>query len=103
MTDHIPALTKMVDDLFPPRPSQPRLDITPPSSSADIRPSPVTAVCPECGKRADGAAIVDAWNSPAEWLFWGEKGNRGVLCEGDGFVHFRAGRSKRIAWIRGAK
>ena len=91
----------MDDDLFPPRSSQPRLDITPPPSRADIRPSPVTAVCPKCGKRADGAAIVDAWNSPAEWTaFYGEKGNRGILCKGDGFVHFRAGRDRRIAWIR---
>ena len=98
--NHLPDVTKKDDALFPDRPAQPRQDITPPVSRADIRPSPVTAVCPHCGKRANGAAIVAAFNSPPEWHFWGETGNRGILCQAENFVHFRAGRDNRLAWIR---
>ena len=113
----------MVDDLFPSRASQPRLDITLTAPVVKINhQSPVIAVCPECGKVCENAAIVSKFGAKekqsarqqqtgelkprsaekeADWTaFYGEPGNRFVICKTDKAVHFRAGRHHRIAWIR---
>jgi hypothetical protein len=34
-------------------------------------------------------AIVDAFNDPEGWAFWGPGHPRYIVCQGDGFVHFR--------------
>lgn len=63
--------------------------------------------CPKCGVKIGTQATGKAFGEPADWHFWGSKGERWKKCEGRhgqyGFVHFRAvvnGRpSERIFWI----
>ncbi len=61
--------------------------------------------CPHCGQPANLTAIVDAFKEPEGWLFWGKQGERWIVCQAAGYVHFRVklGRKDqhRLAIIRG--
>lgn len=61
--------------------------------------------CPQCHASINGSAIVDAFNDPDTWQFWGERGQRWIVCQAAGYVHFRVklGRKDqhRLAIIRG--
>lgn len=63
-----------------------------------------TRICPACRVAVSATAIVDAFNDPAAWSFWGEPGARFIRCRGEGYVHFIVtinGRSQhRLAIIR---
>ena len=60
--------------------------------------------CPSCRQSINASAVVDAFNDPANWLFWGPEGARWVVCQSPAYVHFRAvvkGRTQhRMAIIR---
>jgi hypothetical protein len=62
--------------------------------------------CPACHRSISNSAIVDAFNEPAGWLFWGAAGERWIVCKSDSYVHFRVkvnGRDlHRMAIIRSA-
>ena len=45
--------------------------------------------CPQCNKRLESTALVAAFNDPPGWVFWGEPGARGIVCQAAGYVHFR--------------
>jgi len=36
----------------------------------------------------ESTAIVAAFNDPPGWVFWGEPGARGIVCQAAGYVHF---------------
>jgi len=61
--------------------------------------------CPSCGQTVNSTAIVTAFNDPDGWQFWGEKGQRWIVCRSDSYVHFRVtlGRKQqhRLAMIHG--
>lgn len=62
------------------------------------------ANCPHCSHAVNSTAIVDAFNEPANWQFWGTAGQRWIVCRGDSYIHFRVklnGRDNhRLAIIR---
>ena len=62
--------------------------------------------CPNCRRFINNSAIVDAFNEPDGWLFWGKTGERWIVCKGDSYVHFRVnvnGRDHhRLAIVRSA-
>lgn len=64
------------------------------------------AKCPNCGQTVNSTALVDAFNDPANWQFWGDQGQRWIVCRGAAYVHFRVnvnGRQQhRLAIVRGA-
>ena len=45
--------------------------------------------CPGCGREINTRALVDAFNQPDGWAFYGEPGNRWICCRAAGYVHFR--------------
>lgn len=45
--------------------------------------------CPKCKTRIQETAIVDAWNEPAAWSFWGPGQPRYIVCQSAGWTHFR--------------
>lgn len=63
------------------------------------------ANCPHCRAPINSTAIVDAFNEPAAWQFWGTEGQRWIVCKGAAYVHFRVnveGRQQhRLAIIHG--
>ncbi len=46
-------------------------------------------ICPKCKRTINATAIVDEFNDPANWMFWGEQGKRWIVCQADSFIHFR--------------
>ncbi len=60
--------------------------------------------CPLCRQSIKASAIVDEFNDPANWEFWGKAGERWIVCRSDSYVHFRVkmgGRDNhRLAIIR---
>lgn len=62
--------------------------------------------CPLCSTPVNSSAIVDAFNAPADWQFWGDEGARWIVCRSATHVHFRVrlrGRMQhRLAVIRDA-
>ena len=44
---------------------------------------------PKCNQEIESTALVDAFNDPPGWAFWGEPGARWVVCQAAGYVHFR--------------
>lgn len=63
------------------------------------------ANCPNCRQPINATAIVDAFNAPDGWQFWGTPGARWIVCREPGFTHFRVavgnGMQHRLAIIRG--
>lgn len=63
------------------------------------------ANCPNCRQPINATAIVDAFNVPDGWAFWGTTGARWIVCRKPGFTHFRVavgnGMQHRLAVIRG--
>lgn len=67
--------------------------------------NPPPSHCPSCDKRIFVSARTKkmcahelaGFDGVENWLFYGEKGKRWVVCQGDGFLHFRAdvGRGKQ--------
>ena len=45
--------------------------------------------CPKCNQEIESTALVDSFNDPPGWAFWGEPGARWVVCQAAGYVHFR--------------
>lgn len=45
--------------------------------------------CPNCNQEVESTALVAAFNDPPGWVFWGEPGARGIVCQAAGYVHFR--------------
>jgi len=62
-------------------------------------------ICPNCRQSINATAIVDAFNVPDAWVFWGAPGSRWIVCREPGFTHFRVavghGMQHRLAVIRG--
>lgn len=67
-----------------------------------------SAQCPACGMPINTQAVVTAFLEPANWIFWGRRGERWQRCKGESggyqFIHFRVlfnGRfNERIAWLK---
>jgi len=61
--------------------------------------------CPNCRHSINSTAIVDTFLDPAEWQFWGERGQRWMVCVMPSYIHFRVilahGQQHRMAIIRG--
>jgi hypothetical protein len=63
--------------------------------------------CPSCGTAISAQTTVEAFEEPADWNFWGRKGERWRRCEGEQgghrYIHFRTllnGQfSERLAWL----
>ena len=47
------------------------------------------ARCPNCNQEVESTAIVAAFMDDPQWSFWGVEGCRWIVCQGDGFTHFR--------------
>ena len=45
--------------------------------------------CPNCHAPVNSTALVEAFNAPDGWLFWGTPGQRWIVCQSAGFIHFR--------------
>lgn len=66
--------------------------------------------CPMCGVAIHASAIVSAFNEPDGWDFWGEAGQRWIVCQRakngkiHEMIHFRVivgGRDNhRLAMIK---
>lgn len=64
--------------------------------------------CPTCGAAINTQAIVEAFNAPPKWHFWGSEGQRWKKCSGKQgayeFTHFivliNGRRSHRLAWVK---
>ena len=60
--------------------------------------------CPNCRHSINSTAIVDTFLDPAEWQFWGERGQRWMVCVMPSYIHFRVilehGQQHRMAIIR---
>lgn len=64
--------------------------------------------CPTCGAAIATQSIVEAFNVPPAWQFWGQPGERWKKCEGEQgqyhYVHFvvvvNDVRQDRMAWYR---
>lgn len=48
--------------------------------------------CPRCNQSLNASAIVEAFNEPPNWEFYGKQGSRFIRCQGmergRGYVHF---------------
>lgn len=83
----------------------------PPKPTEIVTDSAVfTACCPKCSADISLQATVETFGEPANWNFWGRKGERWQRCEGESggyrFIHFRIIHNERfnerIAWIKPA-
>lgn len=52
--------------------------------------------CPHCRRPINSTALVDAFNEPDNWLFWGEAGARWIVCKANSYVHFRVNGNGRM-------
>ena len=55
-----------------------------------------TIHCPNCGAKLNARAFVDHFLQDPEWLFWGEKGNRWMICKNVQYVHFKIVNKNQI-------
>jgi len=64
----------------------------------------MTLICPTGTRKMLLRATVDEFNAPPGWQFYGETGNRFIVCDetidGRRYVHFRVGRTHRLAVVR---
>ena len=90
--------------LFPDRDPVARTASKPPGAVVSGTAVNIPYSCPNCGRRVKVAAGVEKFGEPDGWEFYGEAGNRAILCQGEqggrSYYHFRAGQSSRLAWIR---
>ena len=58
--------------------------------------------CPICGSRVTLSALVDSDKPgfPDDPEFWGAPGDRAIKCQAGAWLHFRAGKEQRLAYLR---
>ena len=91
MTKRKPVGTMTVTSNYISSPGQFNLKEEQPAAVDPWKASGSGRRCPECHREVDSSARSDCWMQPAGWEFYGEKGKRFIVCQGDrfDFVHFR--------------
>lgn len=67
-----------------------------------------STTCPKCHAPIYLQAAVNKFMEPANWIFYGERGKRAIVCQGKGYTHFAVsmGNSKisnRLAWLESGR